>query len=37
MDSYKDAEDYLINDLAWDAESPEVAEFLEIVGNCMQG
>ena len=37
MDSYKDAEDYLINDLAWDAESPEVAEFLEIVGNCMHG
>ena len=33
MNSYDEAEDYFINDLGWDAESDEVREFMEIIGN----
>ncbi len=33
MSSYEEAEDYLYNDLGWDVENPEVAEFMKIVQN----
>ncbi len=33
MESYDEAEDYLYGDLGWDAENPEVAEFMKIVQN----
>ncbi len=31
MSSYEEAEDYIFNDLGWDAENPEVVEFMNIV------
>ena len=31
MNSYEEAEDYILNDLNWDIENPEVAEFMKIV------
>lgn len=31
MNSYDEAEDYILNDLNWDIENPEVAEFMKIV------
>ena len=31
MHSYEEAEDYILNDLSWDEENPEVAEFMKIV------
>lgn len=31
MDSYDEAEDYLVNDLMWDPEDPAVADFLKIL------
>ena len=31
MSSYEGAEDYILNDLNWDIENPEVAEFMKIV------
>ncbi len=33
MDSYEEAEDYIFNDLGWDIENTEVAEFMKIVQN----
>ena len=31
MQSYEEAEDYILNDLNWDVENPDVAEFMKIV------
>ena len=31
MQSYDEAEDYILNDLHWDMDNPEVAEFMKIV------
>ena len=31
MQSYEEAEDYILNDLIWDVENPDVAEFMKIV------
>lgn len=31
MHSYDEAEDYILNDLNWDLDNPEVAEFMKIV------
>ena len=31
MHSYDEAEDYILNDLHWDLDNPEVAEFMKIV------
>ena len=31
MQSYEEAEDYILNDLNWDVENPAVAEFMKIV------
>ncbi len=31
MNSYEEAEDYILNDLNWDMDNPEVAEFMKIV------
>lgn len=31
MSSYDEAEDYILNDLNWDIDNPEVAEFMKIV------
>lgn len=31
MQSYDEAEDYILNDLNWDMDNPEVAEFMKIV------
>lgn len=33
MEGYDEAEDYFLNELQWDAESPEVIDFLEILKN----
>lgn len=35
MESYTEAEDYLLCDLMWDRENPAVADFLEILANNM--
>lgn len=35
MESYTEAEDYLLNDMMWDRENPAVADFLEILANSM--
>ena len=37
MDSFAEAEDYLINDMMLDAEAPVVAEFLSLLNNNMPG
>ena len=31
MQSYEEAEDFILNDLNWDVENPDVAEFMKIV------
>ncbi len=31
MQSYEEAEDYILNDLNWDVENPDVSEFMKIV------
>ena len=31
MQSYEEAEDNILNDLNWDVENPDVAEFMKIV------
>ena len=31
MDSYAEAEEYFLGDLAWDPENPEVVDFLDII------
>lgn len=35
MDSYSEAEDYLLNDMMWNREDPAVVDFLEILANNM--
>ena len=35
MESYTEAEDYLLNDMMWDRDNPAVADFLEILANSM--
>ena len=31
MDNYDEAEEYFIGELEWDAENPEVVDFMEII------
>ena len=33
MSSYEEAEDYFYNDLGWDKNSEEVADFMNVIKN----
>lgn len=35
MESYSEAEDYLLHDLMWNPENPSVVDFLEIISRCL--
>lgn len=37
MDSYDEAEEHFIDELGWDAENPEVADFMEIIRIYFEG